>query len=124
MLKDDLIATLLKLGWHEHNVVVGVKARFRCEYCDRDLLASIEDYDSWQLDHIVPSSQHGADDIPNKALCCKTCNFMKSTFAPVGATREERLASAREYVTERRSRKLEELERIRALVGYVKAHDA
>lgn len=115
--KPLAIERLQGLGWHEHHAVIGVEAGFCCEYCGRDLLASVNDYDAWQLDHIVPSSQHGADDIPNKALCCKTCNFLKGIFVPTGTTRQERLASARNYIDERRQAKLDELQRIRAIAG-------
>ena len=61
---------------------------FKCEYCGRDLLASIEDYDAWQLDHVVPTSKEGPDSFENLALCCKACNFMKLRYTPIGATRE------------------------------------
>ena len=112
------IVELRKLGWHEHHATVGVSARFACEYCDRDLLASIENYDTWQLDHIIPSSQHGSDEIANKALACKTCNFMKGWFVPDGDSRESRITNARRYIAERRVSKTAELERIRKIAGY------
>jgi 5-methylcytosine-specific restriction endonuclease McrA len=111
-------------GWHEHHARVGAIAKFHCEYCNRDMLGSIESYDSWQLDHIIPSSQHGSDDIDNKALVCKTCNFMKGSFVPEGTDRESRIRSAKEYVTKRRELKSTELQRIREIAGYPSASAA
>ena len=91
---------------------------FKCEYCGRDLLASIEDYDAWQLDHVVPTSKDGPDSFENLALCCKACNFMKLRYAPIGATRDERILDARRHIEERRARKTAELYRVRAIANY------
>jgi CRISPR/Cas system Type II protein with McrA/HNH and RuvC-like nuclease domain len=124
-LKSTVIQQLQReLGWHLHHAHVGVEARFKCEYCGRDLLASVEDYDAWQLDHIIPTSGGGDDSIENKALTCKACNFMKRTFVPEGETRNERIASARAHIKKRRENKEQELYKVRRLAGYVGSGDA
>ena len=30
------------------------RAGYKCEYCDKDILASVDNYLSWELDHIIP----------------------------------------------------------------------
>ena len=55
----------------------GINQDFRCAYCDRDFLASFDNYDSWQFDHIIPSSRDGNHAYENIVVCCKTCNFLK-----------------------------------------------
>ncbi len=70
----------------------GIRAGFKCEYCGRDLLASVDDYDSWQADHIYPQSKQKVDREVNMAIACKTCNFMKraEVFGKLPNSEEER----------------------------------
>ena len=65
--RDELIA---ELGWPEWVVDLAIQADFRCEYCQRDLLADILSHDSWQHDHIVPDGDDGPE---NLAVTCKLC---------------------------------------------------
>ena len=107
---DELIKALVGQGWSRESAQLGIDARFSCEYCDRHLLGSIEDYDSWQIDHIDPVSKGGLEDsLENKAVCCKTCNFMKRNQKPEGSTREERIESVRQVIHRKRKRKQDEL---------------
>jgi hypothetical protein len=51
--------------------IVREKAQFRCEYCHAD--------ERWQfirftIDHIIPQSVGGSDEIDNLALACRNCN--------------------------------------------------
>ena len=118
MKPDELIKKLVALaGWSRESAQLGVRSSFRCEYCDRYLLRSIEDYDAWQTDHIIPVSKGGSEtDLENKAIACKICNFMKRSYVPEGGNRAERLVSARQLIYEKRKRKQEELGEVLHLV--------
>lgn len=107
-----------ELGWHHWHARRGFEANFKCEYCGRDLLATINDYDAWQLDHIVPLSKDGPDKYENTALCCKACNFMKRTYVPSEGNRAERIADAHRYIEEKRARKEVEMSKVWEIVGY------
>lgn len=60
---------------------MGLAAEFRCEYCDKDLLESVDAYKDWQIDHIDPRSKGGPTTRENSALSCRQCNvsFKRST---------------------------------------------
>jgi len=47
----------------------------RCSYCDAD------DVDL-ELDHIIPKSRGGSDNVKNLVLCCRTCNLAKGNMLP------------------------------------------
>lgn len=56
--------------------VVRERAQCRCEYCHAD--------ERWQfirftIDHILPQSVGGSDDIDNLALACRNCNERRGT---------------------------------------------
>lgn len=118
------------LRWSAAQIDLGMRAGFRCEYCSRDLLASVDDYDSWQLDHIHPTSRGGSDDRENLAVSCKTCNFIKRSWAPPtdviasDSSRDARSKLAREYVLARRGIKAAEVARVRQLVNQLRTATA
>jgi 5-methylcytosine-specific restriction endonuclease McrA len=60
--------------WHPEAVRRAIRANFRCEYCDRDFFASVDDYKTLQEDHIIPTSAGGSVDGNNIAIACLTCN--------------------------------------------------
>lgn len=108
------IQKLFRFGeWNAKRVL---ETDCHCEYCERDLLASFNDYDSWQIDHIHPSSKGGKHEYENMAVCCKTCNFLKRDYVPNGTTREEKVADAKRHIDTKRKARDEELQRIRSLV--------
>lgn len=118
MQKDEVVQAMVDLGWSKVQARLGVRAGFRCEYCGRNLLASIEDYDSWQKDHVVPISKGGAEeDFENLALACKTCNFMKLDHMPNGETREQKIDNARRRVMTLRARKHREIAEVLEIVS-------
>ena len=108
-------------GWSFEAAYIGLRAGFRCEYCGRPLLRSVEDYDAWQNDHVRPQSRTdptaAADYANNWALACKTCNFIKRHTTPNGAEgvveRDALVKLYREVITERRGRKQSKLHDIR-----------
>ena len=115
--RESITRTLVeKFGWGEWDVELGMASSFRCEYCDRDLLASVDDYDAWQKDHIIPLSRDGETEKENLAVSCKTCNFIKRDYLPLGSTREERIADARRLIQIERATKLKSIAAMRSLV--------
>lgn len=115
--EEEIVSALVKkFGWSEGSARLGVQAHFRCEYCGRDLLASVDDYDAWQVDHILPQSKGGPDDPDNLAVSCKTCNFLKRNVVPEGLDRHARLRNATVQIQISRARKLDEVSAIRNLV--------
>jgi hypothetical protein len=89
--------------WGDPQPDVAERAGYKCEYCGLDLLASLRNYRQWQLDHIVPQSAGGTDDIENIVLACKYCNCdVKGTWNPnpdkKSLTRDELVAIVRAYL--------------------------
>lgn len=112
----QILDKLKPFGFGEWSAWRGLEQDFRCIYCDRDLLASYNDYDSWQFDHIEPQSNTGKHEYENIAVCCKACNFLKRADVPKGNTREEQIADARRIIRERRLKQEVILAEIRHLV--------
>ena len=115
MTTEEAKELLIKeLGWPKFMVELGVRAKFRCEYCDKYLLKSVDVYDSWQKDHIIPN---GGDDPSNLAIACKTCNFIKRHTDPIsrakGTDRDSLIQAAREIIQERRNEKQKILSKTR-----------
>ncbi len=92
-----------ELHWPDYQVDVGIRAGFRCEYCGKDLLESYENYDQWQVDHIIPN---GNNALENLALSCKLCNFLKRHTIPTvsagNTDRESLINAAKAIISERR----------------------
>ena len=112
-------------NFSEESLRLGIKFNFCCTYCDCDLLRTIEDYDSWQNDHIVPIAKGGGNEITNKALACKLCNFAKNDFderelVDLGMEPDKLMKLAREYVLRCRDQKRANLDRIRELLVQAK----
>ena len=85
MTRDEARKILInELHWPKDIVEMGIRAKFCCEYCGKDLLTDVDTYDSWQKDHIIPN---GINDPDNLAVSCKTCNFIKRGTDP--STRTE-----------------------------------
>jgi HNH endonuclease len=83
--------------------VVAERAKFRCEYCKLDLLASAAAYRQWEFDHIVPRTCDGTDDVDNMACACMICNRVKNRFDPrevLGSkyTRADAIRVATDYI--------------------------
>lgn len=107
---EEMIKTLVDTGkWGEEDVKIGIRASFKCEYCDKDLLESVDNYKEWQVDHIIPKSKGGEESFENSALSCRTCNVnIKSRWNPVeitgeDATRDQLITAVRKYVRDKRT---------------------
>jgi 5-methylcytosine-specific restriction endonuclease McrA len=87
------------------------------------LLATIEDYDTWQVDHVAPISKGGDQSaFDNLAVACKLCNFIKRNWEPVESgklrfDRATRIAAAWEIIREKRTHKGEQLAKMRSLIA-------
>jgi 5-methylcytosine-specific restriction endonuclease McrA len=108
-------------GWNLETAKRAVIADFKCEYCDRDLLASVDDYKSFEDDHIVPLSLGGSEHGDNIAFACRTCNFhAKHKWDPrkggENKSREELIRASRAHVSRRREQFLEKVLRLRKIM--------
>lgn len=55
--------------------IVAERARYLCEYCFAPQKYSPQ---SFSVEHILPISKKGSDDLENLALACQGCNSFKS----------------------------------------------
>ena len=106
---------------------IGERAGYKCEYCDKDLLASVDDYAfSWQCDHIIPRAAGGEDTLENFALSCAVCNMqIKKDWNPQdvageNASREELIQAVRQHIREAWNSWAPNLLRVREIVKYVR----
>lgn len=63
---------------------IWVRSGFHCEYCDADLLASLQAWGFSQSDHILPACEYPAlkDSVTNFAQTCGFCNQLKRNWDP------------------------------------------
>lgn len=101
-----------KYGWSEQTLSLAIETKFRCAYCDLDFLESVNNYDTIEVDHIIPrNDDSGNNDSDNLTIACRTCNKLKRRWDPrsriIGndARRDQLIAAARSYVQERRQEK-------------------
>jgi 5-methylcytosine-specific restriction endonuclease McrA len=104
-------------------VEIAWRARFKCEYCSADLLESVDDYEfNWEREHVVPTVAEGSDSFDNWALSCRRCNQFKGKWNPLtvagdGASREELVEVARQYVQGMIAARQRRLAEVRTLVA-------
>ncbi|MBL8618279.1 MAG: HNH endonuclease [Deltaproteobacteria bacterium] len=119
---SDVVQRLVATGkWSEETAWLSERAGHRCEYCGLDLFASVANYKSFQVDHIVPVSKGGdPNSRDNKAVACRTCNFnLKSRWNPRDACtsddRDALIAAVRAYIQGREQHYLKEVASMRAI---------
>ena len=105
------------------------RAGYRCEYCGKDMLVSVDDYRSMQNDHIIPQRANGKDHIDNYALSCSVCNGprFKGQYNPaedVGedVERAEKIQAVRRHLIKKRVENYKHFLRCREIVGYPFSH--
>src|SRR5215831_3867579 len=60
---------------NQHYPLVSERAGHRCEYCHApEVIFNFP----FEVEHIVPIVQNGADDVTNLALACRCCNLWKA----------------------------------------------
>lgn len=57
-----------KIGWGVRKVVIK-RDGFVCRYCNAVLT-----YETHTIDHIIPASAGGTEDVSNLVMCCANCN--------------------------------------------------
>lgn len=58
--------------WRERRLQVAARDGFVCHYCKKDVGVK-----KFTVDHIIPVSRGGTDDLSNLVGCCKSCNSSK-----------------------------------------------
>lgn len=120
-LSNRAIEIIKETRFAKWQIPIAIRAGFKCEYCGLDLLDSVNSYDSWQIDHIVPVDNN---DFENLALTCKTCNFIKRHSAKDELdsllSRSEKIEHAKKLISERRFRKEATLKLILELASLIK----
>lgn len=92
--------------WSPLAIYLGFRADFKCEYCGRDLLESVDSYKLREHDHI---SAGGPDEPGNLALACLVCNcklknrWRKPDFAAGSPSRDGRIHQVRLFLAHRRA---------------------
>lgn len=87
-----------------------VRDNFICRYCGKDLLASLDDWHSAQVDHVMPINHGGSDGSDNKVCACAYCNSLKH------GKRFSSIEDAKGYILERRKDCQKSYEAHKALV--------
>lgn len=66
----------MSVSWAERQRIVSDRAGQRCEYCQmyQDLQGAV-----FHVEHIVPKSVGGSDELDNLAWACPGCNLTKAT---------------------------------------------
>ena len=120
-IKDELIATG---DWSEEQAQLAVEFNFKCAYCDKDLISTVDSHREWQTDHIVPSSAKGKDSLDNYALSCRTCNTMKHIWNPLEAyngtgdpSKSELIKIARSHVNTVRAKEQSDVDKYLKIIS-------
>ena len=123
--RDAVVARLMTLPlWGPMGIACGLRAGLRCEYCDRDLLSSLDDYKAWTQDHIVPQRFGGADTFENMAVACHPRNsaYRKAwdprSVAGATASRAELVTATRRLIAEKRAAEQAVLTEVREVTGW------
>ncbi len=86
-----------------------VRDNYRCIYCGRDMISSLDDWLSLEVDHLIARKKVKAGKDPheddNLVTSCNVCNKLKSNYHPEGVVPddpEKQIEIMREYVLEKR----------------------
>lgn len=128
MSRDEAIEKLVETGsWGPVDADLGIDSDFKCQYCNKDLLSSVDNYKEWQTDHLIPSSADGADSKENYVICCRTCNFIKGRWNPAieytnhHPSREQLISASRDYILRKRTVTKSQIEKYREIVSQLKS---
>ena len=121
-IRERLVAEGLQT---DSQAVAGVRAKFCCEYCGLDFLASVENFRQRQWDHIKPQGDNGPD-VPDNLVCSsKFCNCLKCSWNPSrvvkgsNPSREELVEAGRNYIVNKKKKEQEpQLQRWRKATGW------
>ena len=79
-----------------------VRDNYRCTYCGRDMISSLDDWLSLEIDHLKPSSKKGKDEDGNLVTSCNVCNKLKSNFDPGDLPEDQQIEITRKHVLKKR----------------------
>ncbi|BAZ00219.1 HNH endonuclease domain protein [Tolypothrix tenuis PCC 7101] len=57
--------------------IIADRAKYLCEYCHSPEFVNT---DRFTVDHLIPQSLGGSDELENLALCCRRCNERRYNF--------------------------------------------
>ena len=126
---NDTIKQLVATGkWGENTAWLSERAGHKCEYCGLDFFASVANYKSFQVDHIIPTSKGGSDDNDNRAVACKTCNVdLKSRWNPAtvcdSTDRDTLIEVVRDYIRKREQYYIDEINLMKIIVAHNKSQE-
>ena len=109
------------LSWYRETYI---RDQYECFYCDRDLKSSFYDWMSIQIDHIIPVSKGGSDDLSNRVTSCNVCNAMKHSYLPKNhesLSQKELLDDIRSFIKDKRDKW--EIKYQKALIEYAKVKE-
>ena len=90
------------LEWYRETYI---RDDYKCVYCDTDLKLRFNDWMSIEIDHIVPKSKGGSDDLDNRATSCSVCNSFKHSYVPnnfENMSRQELVKAIRKKIQSKR----------------------
>ncbi len=100
-----------------------VRDNYRCVYCGRDMLGSLDDWLSLEVDHLIARKKVADRKDPheddNLVTSCNVCNKLKSNYhleVDIPGDPKEQLEIMREYVLKKRM--VEQLRWLKALRQY------
>lgn len=111
---DELLGEMTsKYRWSIETFELTARAKFRCEYCGRDILETFDLYRFSQTDHLLPRSRYPQllKEETNLVVACHSCNNLKSTWDP----------NSKEPIVAKDVKKLAEAERA-TLISRTKTH--
>jgi 5-methylcytosine-specific restriction endonuclease McrA len=71
---------LVKQARQLRRVIIILRDGARCQYCSKPLT-----YNQLTLDHVLPKSRGGGDELGNLVTCCERCNSFKANRTPAEA---------------------------------------
>lgn len=86
-----------------------VRDGFKCVYCSKDILESLDSFAASHFDHLKPRRTGGTDELVNRVTACSVCNSMKGGFDPspdgpvTSATFDSVVATAHKYIMAKRA---------------------
>ena len=96
-----------------------VRDSYRCIYCGRDMLATLDDWLSLEVDHLQPTSKQGKDEEDNRVTSCNVCNRLKSSYKPekdFPSDPNEQIDVMREHILKKRA--VEQIRWLKAMQQY------
>jgi len=90
------------LEWYRETYI---RDGYRCVYCGRDLTERFDDWMSIEVDHIIPVSKGGNDNLENRVTTCSVCNRLKGIYLPEdyqSLKRDQMLENIRQHILNKR----------------------